>query len=62
LQKTFELVATSGPPQPDLEPLFGALEADLPGGLDAVRDIANMPLAQEPQRVRDELDDVTRRQ
>lgn len=62
LQKTFELVATSGPSQPDLEPLFGALEADLPGGLDAVRDSANMPLDQEPQRVRDELDGVTRRQ
>ena len=62
LRKTFELVATSGPPQPDFEPLFGALEADLPGGLDAVRDVANMPLAQEPQRVRDDLDGVTRRQ
>ncbi len=62
LRKTFELVATGGPSQPDLEPLFGALEADLPGGLDAVRDAGNMPLDQEPQRVRDDLDGVTRRQ
>ncbi len=56
--KTFELVAETGPAQVDLDALFAALDADAPGALDAVRDIANMPLDQEPQRVRDDLDDV----
>lgn len=56
--KTFELVAEKGPAQVDLDALFAALDADAPGALDAVRDIANMPLDQEPQRVRDDLDAV----
>jgi hypothetical protein len=34
------------------------LDADPPDALDAVDDIANMPLEQEPQRVRDDLDAV----
>jgi uncharacterized protein YbjT (DUF2867 family) len=55
LRKTFELVAVKGPAQHDLATLFAALEADPPGGLDAVRDLANMPLPEEPQRVRDDL-------
>ena len=54
-RKTFELVAVKGPAQHDLAPLFAALEPDPPGGLDAVRDLANMPLPEEPQRVRDDL-------
>lgn len=58
LRKTFELVATEGVVQPDLEPLFAALEADPPGTLDAVHDVANMPLQKEPQRVRDDLDSM----
>jgi uncharacterized protein YbjT (DUF2867 family) len=58
LRKSFELVATNGPEQPDLEPLFAALDADPPGELDAVHDLANMPLAKEPQQVRDDLDAV----
>ena len=60
LRKSFELVATHGPAQPDLEPLFAALDADPPGELDAVHDLANMPLANEPQQVRDDLDAVRR--
>ena len=56
LRKTFELVATAGVVQPDLEPVFAALDADPPGTLDAVHDVANMPLEKEPQRVRDDLD------
>lgn len=56
LRKTFELVATEGVVQPDLEPLFAALDADPPGTMDAVHDVANMPLQKEPQRVRDDLD------
>jgi len=55
LRKTLELVAVKGPAQHDLAPLFAALEADPLGRLDAVRDLANMPLADEPQRVRDDL-------
>ncbi len=54
-RKTFELFATTGAEQQDLEPLFAALDADPPGSLDAVHDTANMPLAEEPQRVRDEM-------
>lgn len=52
---TFELVAERGPAQTDLEPLFAALERDVPGSLDGVRDAANQPLEQEPQRVLDDL-------
>lgn len=58
--KTFELVAEKGPAQADLDALFGALDRDKQGALDAVRDIANMPLDQEPQRVRDDLEAVPR--
>ena len=57
-RKTFELVATAGAAQQDSEPLFGTLDADPPGSLDAVHDTANMPLEEEPQRVRDDLDAV----
>jgi len=53
--KTFELVAERGPAPTDLEPLFAALDADRPGSLDAVRDLDNMPLAQEPERVQRDL-------
>ena len=58
LRKTFELVATKGASQHDLAPLFAALEADARDGLDAVRDLPNMPLVEEPQRVRDDLQAV----
>jgi hypothetical protein len=58
-RKTFELVATAGAAQQDFEPLFAALEADPPRSLDAVHDTANMPLAEEPQRVQDDLDAVS---
>ena len=52
---TFELVAEHGPAQTDLDPLFAQLDKDLPGSLDGVRDAANMPVDQEPQRVLDDL-------
>lgn len=58
LRKTFELVATTGPAPEDVDALFAALDADLPGALDGVRDMANMPLEGEPQRVRDDLNDL----
>lgn len=53
-RKTFELVAETGVAQRDFEPLFAALEADPSDSLDAVRDIDNMPMADEPGRVRQE--------
>ena len=55
LAKTFELVASKGPAQKDLEPLFKALDADVEGTLDGVQDQANQPLDKEPQKVRDDL-------
>ena len=54
-RKTFELVAEHGPAQENLDPLFAALEADVSGALDAVRDTPNMPLAREPMRVQEDL-------
>lgn len=56
--KTFELVAERGSAQKDLEPLFAALEPDIAGALDAALDNANMPLADEPTRVREDLTPV----
>lgn len=53
--KTFELVAERGSAPQDLDVLLAALEADTPASLDAVRDIDDMPLAQEPERVRQDL-------
>lgn len=57
-RKTLELVAAEGPAQRDLEPLFAALDADVKGEVDAVKDAANQPLEDEPQRVRDDLKSV----
>jgi uncharacterized protein YbjT (DUF2867 family) len=57
-RKTFELVAEHGPAPEELDPLFAALEPDPPGALDGVHDRDNMPPADEPQRVRDDLDAV----
>jgi uncharacterized protein YbjT (DUF2867 family) len=58
VRKTFELVAESGPAPEDFDALFVPLQADLPGSLDGVRDVANMPLADEPQRVQDDLPEL----
>ena len=55
LRKTFELVATRGPAQKDLNALFAALDPDPADGIDGVRDMPNQPLEQEPQRVKDDL-------
>ena len=56
LRETFELVATKGPAQHDLDAEFAGLDADPPGALDAVHDLPNMPLSGEPDRVRDEME------
>lgn len=58
-RKTFELVAEPGPATEDFDTLFAPLDADTPGELDAVRDAPNMPLAQEPARVREDLRRLT---
>jgi uncharacterized protein YbjT (DUF2867 family) len=55
LRKTFELVATKGPAQKNLDDLFAALDADPEDGLDGVRDMPNQSLEDEPQRVKDDL-------
>jgi uncharacterized protein YbjT (DUF2867 family) len=59
LRKTFELVATAGPAPDDFDALFAPLDADPHGALDGVRDMANQPLEDEPDRVRHDLDVVS---
>jgi uncharacterized protein YbjT (DUF2867 family) len=59
-RKTFELLAAAGAEQQDFEPLFEALDADPPGSVDAVHDTPNMPMEEEPPRVRDDLKAVRR--
>jgi uncharacterized protein YbjT (DUF2867 family) len=58
LRKTFELVAETGPAPDDFDALFASLDADPEGAIDGVRDMANMPPDEEPQRVRDDLNAV----
>lgn len=58
LRKTLELVSERGDEQADLNPLFGALDADPATALDAVHDTANMPLDQEPQSIIRDLETV----
>ena len=53
--KTVELVAEQGASTQDFEALFAPTDADIPRELDAVHDRDNMPLADEPTWVRDEL-------
>jgi uncharacterized protein YbjT (DUF2867 family) len=59
LRKTFELVATKGKAQEDLDSLFAALDPDSSSSLDGVRDRANQPLEDEPQHVKDDLHAVS---
>lgn len=61
LRKTFELVATTGQASEDFDAVFAPLEKDMRGALDGVHDVANMPLDDEPQRVRDDLEAVAMR-
>lgn len=58
LRKTFELVATKGPAQENLDQLFAALDPDSNSSLDGVRDMQNQPLEDEPQGVKDDLQDL----
>lgn len=57
--KTLELVAERGPMQPDLRPLFAALDPDPAGSLDGVRDEDNFPLRSQPKRVIEDLRVIT---
>ena len=52
---TVELVAEYGPAQDTLEPVFAALDKDVPRTADGVRDERNMIATAEPASVRDEL-------
>jgi len=61
LRKTFELIASKGPAQDDFDALFAPLEADPQDTLDGVHDMANMALADEPERVREDLDVIRAR-
>lgn len=54
--RTLELVAERGAEQADLNPLFAALEPDAAGSIDGIHDRPNLPLDDEPQRLRDDLD------
>ncbi|MFC0812978.1 SDR family oxidoreductase [Paracoccus panacisoli] len=58
LRKTFELHAETGPEQADFDTVFAPLAADPADALDGARDKANMPLAQEPDQIRAELQAV----
>jgi uncharacterized protein YbjT (DUF2867 family) len=49
--KTVELVAEHGPATQDFDELFASMTADPPGAVDAVRDVDNMPLDEEPPQV-----------
>jgi hypothetical protein len=60
LRKSFELVATNGPVPHDLETEFARLDADPAGAVDGVHDLTNMPLQEEPQQVRRDLEAVKR--
>jgi hypothetical protein len=61
LRKTFELVAEHGSAQKDFDPLFAGLESDPVDALDGVLDMANQPLAEEPERVRADLNAILAR-
>lgn len=61
VRKTFELVSTKGAEQEDFDALFDNLDPDPPGEVDGVHDTANMPVEEEPKRVRGDLDAVQTR-
>lgn len=58
--KTFELVATGGSELKDLDPLFSALQDDEADCADGALDPDTLPLAQEPESVIADLQEVTR--
>ncbi|WP_258067826.1 hypothetical protein [Pseudoclavibacter sp. RFBB5] len=60
-RKTLELIAERGPRQPDLDPVFAALQADAEGALDAALDPDTLPLDREPAAFPAEIAEVARR-
>ena len=58
LGKTFELVATTGPEPDDFDRAVRCPRGRPDGRVGGVHDTANMPPAEEPQRVRDDLEAV----
>lgn len=56
--KTVELVSARGSAQDDFDALVAPSDADPESALDGVHDMANMPLEDEPKRVREDLDVV----
>jgi len=50
--KTFELHAIKGSAQSNFDPLFFKLDSDRPGSIHGIHDIQNMPLEDEPQNIR----------
>jgi len=60
-RRTVEVFSTTGAPVTDFEALFAATRADEPGVLDGVLDTNNVPLAEEPARVRDDIARLGRR-
>jgi hypothetical protein len=51
----FAVVGERGSAPEDFDALFASVAADPQGALDGVRDAQNMPLADEPERVRNDL-------
>jgi uncharacterized protein YbjT (DUF2867 family) len=60
LRKTFELVAESGPATTDFNTFFGSLNPDQSDSVDGVRDNADLPLGDEPERVQNDLERLRR--
>ena len=58
---TFELIAERGAEPDNLDSFFAALEADAAHEIDGVRDEANKPISNEPQRVHDDLNSLPTR-
>ena len=56
--RTFELFATAGDPPHDWAALFASTTADGAGDVNGARDIATLPLEDEPLTVRQDLDAV----
>lgn len=61
LLKTFELHATVGEAQTDLEPLFSKLVGDKPGSVHATHDLHNMLIDNESKSVKADLEQVQQR-
>lgn len=58
--KTLELTSETGPALTELDPLFAALDADEPNSLDGIHDRVALSAAQEPERIRADLDAARR--